>query len=141
MARDKIKTKPKAGTGGRLRVDPATTAKGSAQKDKVLVSFEHFNRDCCDGCSADAFANLLGKLRTLCSMTWQLVDQSPRHACGWEKIPRHSLRCPWPPHLSDDVEFLRAFRFDGKAPMLCHRHHDVLQVIWLDHNFTAYDHG
>lgn len=38
-------------------------------------------------------------------------------------------------------ELVMALRYHGKARMLGLREGATLRLLWLDHDFTAYDHG
>ncbi len=84
-----------------------------------------------------AFADTLHKLSQL---TWQELRLSQRHGLGYETIARQALRVPIPQHITDEVRFI-AFRFYGKAPMVGYRVKELFYVIWLDRDFTLYDHG
>ena len=45
------------------------------------------------------------------------------------------------PHLTEDVQRLIAFRFAGNAPMVGYRVQAIFYILWLDRDFTLYDHG
>jgi len=72
-------------------------------------------------------------------MSWAQINQAPRHGLGYEKISHTSIKAAIPPHITEDVNFL-AFRFSGKAPMVGYRKQEVFYIVWLDRNFTLYDH-
>ena len=85
-----------------------------------------------------AFADTLDRLSQL---SWGELRLSPRHGLGYEQIPRHAIRVPLPSHLTEDVQRLIAFRFVGNAPMVGYRVQAVFYILWLDRDFTLYDHG
>ena len=62
-------------------------------------------------------------------MTWQEIINVPRHGLGHEIIP------------NDESVNILAFRFSGQKPMVGYRQENVFYIIWLDRNFTLYDHG
>lgn len=91
-------------------------------------------------CSLDQLHAFTEQLRMLSAMTWQDVTQSSRHGLGSEKIQRKQLKCPEFPTLSPDVDFVLAFRYSGKLPMLGHRVGSILHLLWVDHDYSAYEH-
>jgi hypothetical protein len=59
---------------------------------------------------------------------------------GYEKIAKKSIRATIPTHIKDDVVFI-AFRFYGKAPMVGYREDVVFHLLWIDRDFTLYQHS
>ena len=84
-----------------------------------------------------AFAEAIFKRRNL---SWQEIKKQHRHALGFEKIARNSLKVAVPKFITDDVEHFLAFRFDGLKPMVGYRQKNVFFVLWFDHDFTLYSH-
>jgi hypothetical protein len=77
----------------------------------------------------------------LSKLTWGDIQCAPRHGLGHEIISRDSLRASnFPAELTHDVRLL-AFRFHSKASMVGYRIDRVFAVLFLDRNFTLYDHG
>lgn len=96
---------------------------------------------CVSSCDKDHKVAFAERLRKLSRMSWSEIRQAPRHGLGSELIARDDLNVPIPPHISPDVNFL-ALRFNGKKPMVGYREADgTFQILWLDHNFTVYDHN
>lgn len=91
-------------------------------------------------CAVVDQAALSRKLFTLSSLKWRDILQSPRHGLGSEKIARASLRVAVPISVTDDVTFL-AIRFNNKKPMVGYREGRIFHVLFLDHDFTVYNHG
>lgn len=110
--------------------------------DYPIFCFRHlqanYNVDSCSDEDKIAFAQRLSKLS---SMSWNDLKLAPRHGFGSEKIDKTSIKAPWPPFLTEDVNFLLAFRFSGMKPILGHRHHFVFHLIFIDHNYSVYDHS
>jgi len=79
-------------------------------------------------------------LYKLSQLTWSQIQSSPRHGLGYEKIPRAAIKAPVPSLITEDTNFI-AFRFSGKKAMVGYRDRAVFYVVWLDRNFTLYDHG
>jgi hypothetical protein len=84
-----------------------------------------------------AFADTLAKLSRL---TWGEILRSSRQGLGHEKINRSAIKAAIPQHVTDDVNFI-AFRFHGRKPMVGYRDMEIFYIIWLDRDFTLYDHG
>ena len=55
-------------------------------------------------------------------------------------MPRDRIHTSIPPHVSPEVIFL-AFRFSGRKAMVGYRQEHIFYVMWLDRDFTLYDHG
>lgn len=105
-----------------------------------IFCFKHLQKDydIPDLQQADQAA-LVNQLRTLSKLTWQDIKQSGRHGLGTEKIARSSIKVAIPTVITEDVQFL-AFRFSGKKPMIGYRSHDVFHLVFLDHDFSVYNH-
>lgn len=92
-----------------------------------------------DQADKDALAAFTKQLKLLSSLTWKKIKQSPRHGQGCEKINRRSLSVSVPDNISEDAEML-AFRFYGKRVFVGFRSLEIFHVLFLDTNFTLYDH-
>jgi len=108
-----------------------------------VFSFEHmrpnsgYSISCCENDDQAAFSR---KLFMLSQMLWRDIIGAPRHGLGTEKIARSSLKVPIPASVTEDVTFL-AIRFNALKPMIGFRDGRTFQVLFLDHNFSAYNHG
>lgn len=93
-------------------------------------------------CTKDEKASFADRLYELSRSSWAELRQMPRHGRGWEIIPRKSITGDAVPStITDDVNLI-AFRFHGMAPMVGYRSRDgVFNIVWLDRDFTLYDHG
>lgn len=107
----------------------------------VLFSLEHIQSShCLSNCERDekaAFADALFKRRTL---TWQELYQTQRHGLGSEKIHRNAIKAPIPSCVTADVEDFLALRFNSKAPMVGFRSQNIYYILWIDRDFTLYNH-
>lgn len=84
---------------------------------------------------------LVKKLKILCVLTWGDLKRSGRHALGHEIIDRNSFKKVTVPNdISDDVKFL-AFRYNGKNSFIGYRRGKIFHIMYIDHNFTVYNHG
>lgn len=91
-------------------------------------------------CSHDQQRALVQKFRELSRLTWIEIRSAHRHGLGAEKISHDAIIPAVPPVVTQDVTLL-AFRFSGRNPMVGFRSGPVFKILWLDHNFTVYDHG
>jgi hypothetical protein len=85
-----------------------------------------------------AFADTLDRLSQL---TWAEISKSSRHGLGYEKIAQNSIRATIPKHIKKDDIILIAFRFYGKAPMVGYRKNTIFHILWIDRDFTLYQHS
>ena len=75
------------------------------------------------------------------TMTWKDINNAGRHGLGSEKLPRDQIKAPMPDFITDDVSHFLALRFDGKRPMVGYKQKNFFYILWLDCNFSLYDHG
>ena len=113
----------------------------STNQDKPLFGLAYldstYSLKACTQPEKAAFGDTLAKLGQL---TWQEIMNAHRHGVGCEIIPQEQIHGSIPRHVTPEVRML-AFRFCGKAPMVGYREDRVFYVIWLDRNFTLYNHG
>ena len=91
-------------------------------------------------CSDAQKCGFSSTLFNLSRMTWIELKMANRHTLGTEKINQDAIRVKIPEHITEDVTLL-AFRFHELAPMVGYRVNNVFHIVWLDHDFTLYDHG
>lgn len=131
--------RPKNSGGARLKAPEALT--NSSHHLHPKFSLEHLVRTyCLSACTTDEKAAFADKLHELSQLTWQQIAQAPRHGQGSETINRGGIKPTIPPCITEEVTIL-AFRCIGKAPMVGYRSHDTFYVIWIDRDFSLYDHG
>ena len=91
-------------------------------------------------CSNDDKIALLNKVYELSQLTWQDINQSHRHGVGKEVIPQEAIHPAIPPCVKEDTNLI-ALRYKGKAPMVGFRENDIFYILWIDFNFTLYNHS
>jgi hypothetical protein len=90
----------------------------------------------CEGTEKIAYAH---KLHELSQMTWAQIIFAHKHKLGSELIPAREIKGRIPPEFASVVDFI-AVRFDGLKPMVGGRTDRVFHIIWLDRDFSLYDH-
>ena len=95
---------------------------------------------CVSCCQQQEKAHFADTLRKLSQLTWAELRQANRHKLGCEKISRSSIRVGIPVHIKEDVNFI-AFRFDGQKAMIGYKAAHVFYIIWLDRDFSVYNHS
>ncbi|NER35771.1 MAG: hypothetical protein F6J93_17575 [Oscillatoria sp. SIO1A7] len=91
-------------------------------------------------CNKDEKAAFADTLHRLSQLSCREIKLSHRHGLGYEKIGKNVIRAPIPSHVDEGTNLI-AFRFCGKAPMVCYRIGAVFYIIWLDRDFTLYPHS
>ena len=113
----------------------------STNKNKPLFGLEYldstYSLKACTQPEKAAFSDTLHKLAQI---TWGDIMNADRHGVGCEIIPQEQIHGSIPHHLTPEVRIL-AFRFCSKAPMVGYREDRIFYVIWLDRNFTLYNHS
>lgn len=84
-----------------------------------------------------AFADAIFKRK---SITWSDIKKLDRHALGFEKIDKSSIKAPLPRFITEDMDHFLAFRFNGMKPMIGYRKQNIFFVLWFDKDFTLYAH-
>jgi len=139
--RKNSKIAQKKGAGGKLIKAPETKDEIPAEQQPPIFSLEYLQRDyCVTACQPQEQAQFAIRLRKLSEISWKQIKAAPRHGLGHEKISQDAIREPIPKHITADVSFL-AFRFSGMKPMVGYRSGRIFYVVWLDRDFTLYDHG
>ncbi|MFZ5959809.1 hypothetical protein ACOXVJ_20100 [Pseudomonas knackmussii] len=128
---------PKSSSLLKERAAPAE----SPEQKPPLFSFEFMQPAyCVSECTADERGQVLSKMRTLSQMTWQQIKQAPRHGLGFEIIGRDSFKAAIPTFLTPEINLI-SFRAIGMAPMVGYRDGRIFHILWIDRDFTVYDHG
>lgn len=138
MSGNKLKQRQTLEQTGKLK--SRDTQRASPQQMRPKFSFEHLQKShCLSNCERDEKAALADRLHELSQLTWQQVMQADRHGQGCETIKRTSIKTAIPPCITEDSNIL-AFRFCGKAPMVGFRREEVFYLVWLDRDFSLYNH-
>jgi len=91
-------------------------------------------------CSKDDRASLIRKMAKLSKLTWDEIKLAPRHGLGSEKISRKSIRPSIPSEITPDVESFLALRYSGKKVFVGFRNQFIFHMIYIDRNFSVYNH-
>ena len=131
---------PPIAQGQRVRVPTVTgTPPGQLYPAFSLVCMDRgrYGLDACELREKSDFADALYKRS---QFTWNELQSAPKHGLGSEKLPQDRIRAGIPAHVTPDVTLL-AFRFSGQKAMVGYRQERIFYVVWLDRDFTLYDHG
>lgn len=136
---------------GKIRVNNAkatiktTVNESSLDYDKfpVLFSFEKLVGDkfCYSHLEDEDKKQLLESIVKRRTMLWTEIKKAHKHGLGMEKIYRGNIRGSIPKFITEDMEHFLAFRFSGLKPMVGYREKNIFYILWLDNNYTLYDHG
>lgn len=134
--------KPKAPRVSKNKLKLSGKTRVSTNAETPVFSFQYlvdgkYSLSACEQREKAALADTLAKLSKL---TWAEIVQSPRHGNGHEIIPTNQIQASIPSHITEDVRIL-AFRFYRNAPMVGYRADRIFYIIWLDRDFSLYDHG
>lgn len=104
----------------------------------LIFSFKNLQPNyCLSKCTTNEKAAFSDQLRILGAKTWRELKQAPKHGIGFEKISNFKVAIP----KNLENETFIAFRFDGKKPMVGYRCKQIFNIVYLDRNFTLYDHS
>ena len=127
-------------TGGGHLLAPQADGKSSSHHLPPKFSLANLSKShCLSVCTTEQKAAFADRIHELSQLTWQAIMQAPRGGQGSETIARTSIKPSIPKCITDDVNIL-AFRCIGKAPMVGYKIHDTFYVVWIDRDFTVYDH-
>lgn len=131
--------KPNKSKGTRIKVKDEDSSLSSIDYPIFCLKYlsRNFGLDQCDNEEKAAFAS---QLHRLSQVTWNVLSVSSRHGLGWEKIPQSNIKDAIPNHVTEDVTFY-AFRFHGLKPFLGYRNRFIFHILFIDRNFTLYNHG
>ncbi len=119
---------------------PTTARNGGYDKEPPHFALQHIQAShclsACDKNEKSAFADTIHKLS---QKTWMEIKNAPRHGIGFEKISRKSIKVQMPSYIPEDAQLI-SFRFCAKAPMVGYRKKETFYVLWLDRDFSVYDH-
>jgi hypothetical protein len=88
----------------------------------------------------DEKISLINRLSILSKMSWGDIKTAPRHGLGQEQIKRDSFNVAIPDFATPDVKFL-SLRYNGKKPFVGFRDGKIFYILWVDYNFSVYNHG
>lgn len=91
-------------------------------------------------CDREEKAALIETLGRLAQLTWSEISAAPRHGMGYEKMSRDAIKGDiFPDFITEDVTII-ALRFSGMKPMVGFRDGIIFRIVWLDRDFTLYEH-
>jgi hypothetical protein len=93
-----------------------------------------------DNCKEEDRLQLICQIVKLSELTWNQIYSSHKHGFGSETIPYKKIKPTIPSHVTKDSTLL-ALRFSGHKPMIGYRDGATFFVLFLDHNFSVYNHG
>ena len=100
---------------------------------KYLV--KQFSIDKCESEEKAAFAD---KLHRMSQQVWSEIFKGARHGSGFEKLGK-GKNFNWIQDIFNDKNII-AFRFSSLKAMIGFLDNEVLYILGLDRNFTAYKH-
>jgi hypothetical protein len=93
-----------------------------------------------NNCTADEKLAFVNQIMLLSQITWAEIINAPRQGLGCEQIAQNSIKDAIPSIIKPDTRLI-AFRFCGKKPMVGFREKNIFHILWIDRDFTLYDHG
>lgn len=115
---------------------------GEQKIDYPVFCFRHLHPNyCLDTCQSEDRERLIERLYQLSKMSWQDIQLTNKHGFGSEKIKRESINPAIPQQISEDVTFFLALRYNGKKPIVGYRNGAIFHLVYIDYNFTVYNHG
>ncbi len=132
---------PASGEGGKHLGPPSSQPVGSTNHLRPVFSLEYLEGNYgLARCTKEEKAGFADTLHRLGRLTWAEIQRAPRHGSGSEIVAREALGGrSFPAEVTEDVNLV-AFRFFGKAPMVGYRVGRVFTILFLDRDFTLYDH-
>ena len=134
--------RPSQRSEGRMRAPVLVPSDIDNNERKPIFSLEYMMREySVERCDAERKAAFADALWTRSQMTWRQIIQAPRHGLGSERIPRRAIKVGVPRAITEDVSEFLSMRFHSNAPMVGFRIGQIFYIVWLDRNYSIYDHG
>jgi hypothetical protein len=115
---------------------------GDQKIDYPVFCFRHLHPNySLEVCESEDRERLIERLYLLSKMSWQDIQLTNKHGFGSEKIRRESIKPAIPQQISDDVTFFLALRYNGKKPIVGFRNGSIFHLVYIDYNFSVYNHG
>lgn len=121
-------------------IPPPIKNEGSSNQFSPVFSLCFQKGYCITDCQKNEKVAFAEKLHELSRRTWNEIINSNRHGSGCEKIEKNKINSSIPTHVTEDIKFFIAIRFDGLKPMVGYREGIILHILWLDRNFRLYKH-
>jgi hypothetical protein len=110
---------------------------------KVVFGFQHLEYEyALNGATNAQVVAFLDALRMRSQITWSQINSAPRQKLGFEKIA-DALRIGVPAQIPEKChDRIVCFRFGGDLErFIGYREGATFEVVWIDHDGRAYDHG
>lgn len=107
----------------------------------LLLSFRHVQpRFGVEEMSERQRSQFMIKWAKRCGFTWKDLQQHPKHALGFEMLPRPQFK-PNPPESLEEDSYM-VFRHEGNLPFAGFKAGDTFYVLWIETKFgDLYDHN
>jgi hypothetical protein len=92
-------------------------------------------------CIDDDRLALAKRIFMLSRIPWKQIMLAPSGGLGAEKIPRYRIRAAVPRAITEDVSYFYSLHYSGKKRFIGYRISQIFHILWVDHDFTVYDHG
>ncbi len=125
---------------GLTRIDGTVSTKIPPAIEHPVFCLHYLDKKyCLSKCDQVEKASFADKLRVLSQQTWgEITTNRP---WGYEKIKdRRSLSRNVPKGITEDLPII-TFYFHDKKKMVGCRNSSVFHIVWLDRDFSLYDHG
>lgn len=133
--------KPQKPSKGKRIAAPRVDAEKPPQQQTPIFCLHYLcGQYCLTKCDKDHQSAFARWQHTLSQLTWQQIEIQRRHGQGYERLPREILKASIPSHVTEDVNLI-AFRYLGKNPVVGYRDGRTFHVLFLDRDFSLYDHG
>ncbi|MBK9048760.1 MAG: hypothetical protein IPL74_19450 [Bacteroidetes bacterium] len=135
------KINPPSKYGGNKILLPKPTIEIEDFKYPIFCLKHIHNKFSLSQCTTEQKCGLINKLHQMSQSTWLDLIGTGRHKAGSEKILISSIKSQVPNFITDEVNYLLAFRFYDMLPFLVHRNRFVCHIIFIDHSRNLYNHG
>lgn len=125
-------------TGGQRISVPAQQAEDYDRHPPSFCLRHIVQEYCITRCNHEQKIAFADRLYELSRSTWVQLRMAGKKG-GSEVLPRFRIKEAIPACITPDVTLI-AFRFWKKAPMVGFRDGRTFHIVWLDINFTLYDH-
>lgn len=99
---------------------------------------------CMKKCSYEQLKAISDKLRILSCLEWNTIETSPKETNGFEPLPQSAIKASMPDIVKNDepmiiFRFRKARKRAGRIVGV--RRDNKFYIIFIDRNFTLYNHG
>lgn len=92
-------------------------------------------------CQDDDRLHLAKRIFMLSRTPWKTIRAAPSSGFGSEEMPRHRIKRPIPNSVTEDVTSFTCLHFVSTKRFVGYRVGQIFYVLWIDHDFSVYDHG